>query len=81
MLVNKNIVKDKLEVIQWITTLEDETLIEKLKLLMENASKKSDWWEQISETEKNAIDEGIEEVKAGKIVPQEEVKKIYEKWL
>jgi predicted transcriptional regulator len=81
MLVNKNIVKDKLEVIQWITTLEDETLIEKLKLLMENASKKSDWWEQISETEKNAIDEGLEEVKAGKIVPQEEVKKIYEKWL
>jgi predicted transcriptional regulator len=81
MLVNKNIVKDKLEVIQWITTLEDETLIEKLKLLMENASKKTDWWEQISETEKNAIDEGIEEVKAGKIVPQEEVKKIYEKWL
>jgi predicted transcriptional regulator len=81
MLVNKNIVKDKLEVIQWITTLEDETLIEKLKLLMENASKKTDWWEQISETEKNAIDEGLEEVKAGKIVPQEEVKKIYEKWL
>lgn len=81
MLVNKNIVKDKLEVIQWITTLEDETLIEKLKLLMENASKKSNWWEQISETEKNAIDEGLEEVKAGKIVPQEEVKKIYEKWL
>ena len=81
MLATKKNVKDKLEVIQWITTLEDETLIEKLKILMENSSKQADWWEQISESEKNAIDEGLEEIKAGKIVPQEEVKKMYEKWL
>jgi hypothetical protein len=75
-----NIEKDKLEIIKWVTTLKDETAIERLKLLKDSGSK-TDWWDQISEAEKNAIDAGLADIKAGRIIPHEEVKKLYGKWL
>jgi predicted transcriptional regulator len=77
---NVNIEKDKLEIIKWVTTLNDETSIERLKML-KNSRSKTDWWNQISDEEKNAIDKGLEDIKAGRLKPQREVKKIYEKWL
>lgn len=72
--------KEKLEIIKWVTTLKDETSIERLKMLKDNKSK-LDWWDQISEEEKNAIDKGLDDIKAGRVKPHREVKKIYEKWL
>ncbi len=75
-----NIEKDKLEIIKWVTTLKDETAIERLKLLKDSGSK-TDWWDQISEAEKNAIDVGLADFKAGRITPHEDVKKLYGSWL
>lgn len=40
-----------------------------------------DWWDEISETEKASIERGLEDVKAGRIIPHEKVKKMYQKWL
>lgn len=77
---NGNIEKDKIEIIKWVTTLNDETSIERLKML-KNSRSKTDWWNQISDEEKNAIDKGLEDIKAGRLKPHKEVKKIYEKWL
>ncbi|MDZ7625471.1 MAG: hypothetical protein U5J96_13640 [Ignavibacteriaceae bacterium] len=34
-----------------------------------------DWWDEISETEKASIERGLEDVKAGRIIPHEKVKK------
>lgn len=75
-----NIEKDKLDIIKWVTTLKDETSIERLKMLKDSGST-TDWWDQISEAEKNAIDAGLADIKAGRIIPHEEVKKLYGKWL
>ena len=75
-----NIEQEKLEIIKWVTTLKDETSIERLKMLRENPNK-TDWWNEISDEEKNAIDKGLEDIKAGRVKPHKEVKKIYEKWL
>ena len=75
-----NIEKDKLEIIKWVTTLKDETSIERLKMLKDSRSK-TDWWDQISDEEKNAIDKGLADIKAGRLKPHKEVKKLYEKWL
>lgn len=77
---NTNIEKDKLEIIKWVTTLKDETAIERLKMLRDSGSA-SDWWDQISDAEKNAIDAGLADIKAGRLVPHEDVKKLYGKWL
>lgn len=75
-----NIEQEKLEIIKWITTLKDETSIERLKSLRDTHFK-PDWWQLISDDEKNAIDKGLEDLKAGRIKEHKEVKKLYEKWL
>lgn len=77
---DSSIEKEKLEIIKWITTLKDETSIERLKMLKDSKSK-LDWWDQISDDEKNAIEKGLDDIKAGRVKPHGEVKKIYEKWL
>ena len=60
--------------------LKDSASIERLKMLRANP-KKSDWWNEITEEEKAAIDKGLDDIKAGRVKPHKEAKKLYEKWL
>ena len=79
MNIELNIQKKKLELIQWLSTLEDSNLIEKIMELRKRESK--DWWNSISENEKQAIEKGIEDADAGKLNPHTNARKLYEKWL
>ena len=45
-----NILNKKLELIQWLSTIEDSTIIEKIMDLRKKESK--DWWNSISESKK-----------------------------
>lgn len=76
-----NIEKEKLEIINWIITLKDDVAIEKLKMLKNNQKNTLDWWGQIGEEEKEAIEKGLEDIKAGRVGPHQEVKRLYEKYL
>ena len=69
----------KIELIQWLSTLDNEIIIDKLMKLRE--SEKADWWDEISEGEKESIEKGIEDANSGNLKPQSEVRKLYEKWL
>jgi len=75
-----NLEKEKLEIIKWVTELQDDSAIEKLRMLRNNP-KKTDWWDEVSDEEKNAVDKGLEDIKAGRVKPHKEAKKLYEKWL
>ncbi|SHJ16022.1 hypothetical protein [Flavobacterium terrae] len=79
MNIELNIQNKKLELIQWLSTLEDSNLIEKIMELRKRESK--DWWNSISENEKQAIEKGIEDADAGKLNPHTNARKLYEKWL
>jgi hypothetical protein len=73
--------KEKLEIIKWVTNLKkDDVAIERLKVMRERPKKK-DWWNEISEDEKASIDKGIEDIKAGRVTPHKEARKLYAKWL
>ena len=74
-----NIQDIKIELIQWITTLDNASTIQKIVKLRKNDSE--DWWNEISESEKKSIEQGIEDADAGRLVPHSEAKKVYEKWL
>ncbi len=74
-----NIQNIKIELIQWLTTLEDYSLIQKIVDLRKNQSK--DWWKKISQEEKESIEKGISDADRGKLNSQSEARKIYEKWL
>ena len=58
-----NLEKEKLEIIKWVRTIKDDTSIERLKMLRDNP-KKLDWWDEITNEEKTAIDKGLADIKA-----------------
>lgn len=74
-----NIQDTKIELIQWLTTLEDTVLIQKVVDLMQNET--LDWWSEISEAEKISIEKGISDADSGKLNSHDKARKIYEKWL
>ncbi len=41
---------------------------------------KDDLWEMHSPEERTSIEKGLEDMKKGKVVPHEEVRKLYEKY-
>ena len=76
-----NIQAEKLKLIEWLAGLKDQTLIERIKLLKEAPSPKEDWWEELSQTEMDAIDQGLADAQSGKVTNHQEVRKRYDKWL
>ncbi len=77
---NLNMEREKLEIIKWVTSLKDDTAIELLRMLRAKP-RKLDWWNEITDEEKSAIDKGLADIKAGRVKPHKEAKKLYEKWL
>ncbi len=67
----------KLELIEWLTNLQDVHTIEYLKIVKDSRTSGSDWWDDLTEDQKNAIESGVEEIKEGKIVAHEDVVKKY----
>lgn len=70
---------EKLDLIQWLANLEDESIIKKLLEFRRKETK--DWWEQISEEEKKSINKGIEDADNNEVKPHSEARKTYAKWL
>jgi hypothetical protein len=76
-----NIQAEKLKLIEWIARLNDSKAIEKLKQFREGYSKSSDWWDEISITEKESIERGLKDIEKGKVHSHDSAKKIYGKYL
>ena len=73
---------EKVEIIQWITELEDKTTLRKLIKMKELSDiQKRDWIDTISQEERMSILRGIEDSANGRVQPHSEVRKKYEKWL
>jgi hypothetical protein len=65
----------KLEVIQWLTNLQDEVVWEKFLALKQEEEKKLDWWDALEPHEKKDVEEGLQ----GKSLSFEEVRKNIQK--
>jgi hypothetical protein len=79
MKVENKILNQKLELIQWLSTVEDKSIIEKLIEFKEKENK--DWWDSLSENEKQSLDKGILDADNRNLKPHSSVKKMYEKWV
>ncbi len=69
----------KLELIQWLSTIEDSSVLDKVLDLKNQENK--DWWNSISKTEKSSIEKGLQDAEQGKLIPNQSVRKLYDKWL
>jgi len=67
----------KLELIEWLTTLNDARTIEYLKTLKDSVISKNDWWDDLSDAEKQGIERGLKDIREGRTIPHEEVKAKY----
>jgi hypothetical protein len=76
-----NIQTEKLGLIEWLSTLNDISIIEKLKSIKEEYSKSKDWWDTLNKEEIESIERGLKDLDNGKVHSHETARKVYEKYL
>lgn len=79
MNIDAKILDQKIELIQWLSSLDDKNIIDKLVQFRKNETK--DWWNTISNEEKISLEKGIEDADNKKLNDHSSVRKLYEKWL
>ena len=79
MATNLKIQNQKIELIQWLSTIEDNSILEKLLALKQQENE--DWFLSLSNAETNSIEHGLADADAGKLNPHSKAKRLYEKWL
>jgi len=68
----------KLELIEWLTKLEDSETLEYLKIVKDSRQVDYDWWNDLTEKQKNGIKKGLKDIDEGRVTPHEEVVNKYD---
>ena len=76
-----NIHTEKLDLIEWISKLNDTSIIEKIKEIRKNYIQSKDWGDTLTQEEIESIEEGLKDLEEGRVHSHETAKKIYEKYL
>jgi hypothetical protein len=63
--------RKKLDLIAWINRLSDENTIEFLYGLKKSKSK-NDWWDELSENQKEKLQNGIDDIENGNVISSTE---------
>ena len=79
MNTDTSILNQKLELIQWLSTIEDFSIIEKIMDLRKKET--ADWWNSIPESEKQSIELGLKDAESGRLNSHSKARELYEKWL
>ena len=76
-----NIQAEKLRLIEWLLTIKDTSVIDKIKKIMDDYSNSEDWGEALKNEELKSINRGLKDFEEGKVHSHETARKIYEKYL
>jgi hypothetical protein len=57
----------KLELISWLTKLEDNETLDYLKVVKDSFDSETDWWLDLSNEQKSGIERGLKDIEAGRI--------------
>jgi len=64
----------KLELIEWLTKLDDLETLNYLKIVKDSSSENHDWWNDLTEEQIRGIQRGLKDIDEGRVVSHEEVK-------
>lgn len=67
----------KLELIAWLTKLEDQDTIEYLKVVKDSKDVKTDWWDDLTEEQRKGIERGLQDIDAGRVTSHEDIRRKY----
>jgi len=67
----------KLELIEWLTRLNDIDTLKYLKIVKEARTGNKDWWDDLTEQQRLGIQRGLNDIDEGRIVSHSDVKKKY----
>jgi len=67
----------KLELIEWLTKLDDDETIQYLKIVKDSKDKHSDWWDDLTDEQKLGIQRGLNDIDQGRVIPHDDVKRKY----
>ncbi|MDR0737733.1 MAG: hypothetical protein LBF39_01515 [Prevotellaceae bacterium] len=76
-----NVTTQKLDIIHWITELNDPATLGLLGNIKERSTCQQDWWNTLSAEEQTSIEQGLADAANGRTTPHSKVKKRYEHWL
>ncbi|MEM9685500.1 MAG: hypothetical protein AAF934_01090 [Bacteroidota bacterium] len=67
----------KLELIEWLTTLNDIEILKYLKVVKDSKTENHDWWNDLTDQQIQGIQRGINDIDEGRVVLHEDVKRKY----
>jgi predicted transcriptional regulator len=67
----------KLELIEWLTRLNNKETIKYLKAIKDQVSAHGDWWDNLTADQKAGIERGLKDIEEGRIVSHADVKERY----
>lgn len=73
-----NLEARKYQFIQELVKVEDERVLEKLELVLK--ANQNDWYDDLSESEKEEIQIGLHQAEKGEFTSHEDVMKRFSKW-
>lgn len=66
---------EKHKLMEWLISLNDESIISKIKKIKNSVPTNSDWTDDVSNTEKSLIKTGLKDLKEGNTLTHEQVMK------
>ena len=69
-----NLQAKKLELVQLIINTRKPLTLKKVEEVLKK-EKETDWWDELSEAERQSIEQGLAEADRGELIPHEEVMK------
>jgi len=63
----------KLELIEWLTKLNDADTLDFLKIVKESQKENQDWWLDLTTEQKMGIERGLRDISLGKVTPHSEI--------
>ncbi|HKL33300.1 MAG TPA: hypothetical protein VJ919_12240 [Tangfeifania sp.] len=76
-----NIHAEKLDLIQWISDLNDTSVINKLCEIKNSYTQSKDWRAQLKEDEMESINRGLKDLEEGRVHSHNTARDIYGKYL
>jgi predicted transcriptional regulator len=76
-----NIQTEKLDLIEWISKLNDNSIIDKLRQIKADYSKSKAWSDNLNQEELESINRGLKDFEEGRTHSHDTAQKVYEKYL